>query len=441
MPSDFSWAIELAHLGGLGRAERRGGLVHDQDPGVEVDGPGDRHRLALTARQRLHRRLEVLEPRVEPAASPCASPTPSPSRRASRSGSAARARGTRCRRRRCCRPAPASGRWSRSRAPWRRAGCGSSTGSPLMRISPESAGWAPDRVCISVDLPAPLPPTRPTTSPGVEVDGDAVDGVDAAERHADVAHLDERDAGAARRRVRSSCASARPTGLDDDRQRVRRDASLTLDRRRPERRVDGDGRDEHDADHDVLRRRVDLEQHHARAQRLHDDRAEHGAGDRADAAGERRAADDRGGDDVELVLHAEAGDRGVEPGRLDRGADRAQDAHQDEREHDRAAGVDAAQLGRLGVAADGVDVAAEAAAAWRGRSSRASTPIRMTTGYAMPVGIFRPPAVGDAVRSAYWLASSAATGSCWRPDRGERRRRSRARRAPMSTHIGRTAKP
>ena len=56
MPSDFSWVIELAHLTGLGRAEGRGGLVHDEDLGVEVHGAGDGHRLALPARQRPHRR-------------------------------------------------------------------------------------------------------------------------------------------------------------------------------------------------------------------------------------------------------------------------------------------------------------------------------------------------------------------------------------------------
>ena len=39
---------------------------------------------------------------------------------------------------------------------------------------------------------------------GVQVDGDAVDGVDAAERHADVAQLDER-----RRHARSADVSAR----------------------------------------------------------------------------------------------------------------------------------------------------------------------------------------------------------------------------------------
>ena len=60
------------------------------------------------------------------------------------------------------------------------------TGWPLMPISPESAGWAPESVCIRVDFPAPLPPTTATTA-GVEVDADVFDGVDAAEGHADVA--------------------------------------------------------------------------------------------------------------------------------------------------------------------------------------------------------------------------------------------------------------
>ena len=51
---------EVADLGGLGRAERGGRLVHDQDPGVEVDGPGDGDRLALAAGQRLDRHREAL---------------------------------------------------------------------------------------------------------------------------------------------------------------------------------------------------------------------------------------------------------------------------------------------------------------------------------------------------------------------------------------------
>ena len=39
------------------------------------------------------------------------------------------------------------------------------TGWPSQRSSPESGGWAPETDLISVDLPAPLSPTRPTTSP------------------------------------------------------------------------------------------------------------------------------------------------------------------------------------------------------------------------------------------------------------------------------------
>ena len=57
---------EAADLGRLGRAERCGRFVHDQDPGVEVDRTGDRHGLALAAGQGLDRLGEVLEVRVEP---------------------------------------------------------------------------------------------------------------------------------------------------------------------------------------------------------------------------------------------------------------------------------------------------------------------------------------------------------------------------------------
>ena len=56
MPSSLSWRDEVAHLRGLGRAERGRRLVHDEDPGVEVDGSGDGDRLPLTAGQGLHRR-------------------------------------------------------------------------------------------------------------------------------------------------------------------------------------------------------------------------------------------------------------------------------------------------------------------------------------------------------------------------------------------------
>src|SRR5947209_12655474 len=40
-----------------------------------------------------------------------------------------------------------------------------SYGSPLSHIVPVSGLWNPDRILISVDLPAPLSPSRPSTSP------------------------------------------------------------------------------------------------------------------------------------------------------------------------------------------------------------------------------------------------------------------------------------
>ena len=45
----------------------------------------------------------------------------------------------------------------------------------------------------------------------------------------------------------------------------------------------------------------DADEAHPVRERLHHERAEHRARDGADAAGERGAADDRGGDDVQLV--------------------------------------------------------------------------------------------------------------------------------------------
>ena len=103
----------------------------------------------------------------------------------------------------------------------------------------------------------------------------------------------------------------------------------------------------------------EAEQHHARLQRLDDQRADERAVDRADAAGERGAADDRGRDHVELVELPEHVGRRVEPRRIDAGGDPRQRAHQRE-DHDRdLPGVDAGELGGFRVAAGGVDIAAE----------------------------------------------------------------------------------
>ena len=70
--------------------------------------------------------------------------------------------------------------------------CGSPPVRPLITISPESAGCAPDSVCISVDLPGTVSADEADDLAGIEVDADVVDRVHAAEGHSDVAELDER---------------------------------------------------------------------------------------------------------------------------------------------------------------------------------------------------------------------------------------------------------
>src|SRR3954452_1370174 len=200
-----------------------------------------------------------------------------------------------------------------------------------MTISPSLAGWAPESTRICVDLPAPLPPTRATTSPAWR------------------STLTPSTACTPPNETRMSRISTSGGGRPAPVSGTIVVGSLTLvigapsPRAAPGPRVEAHGDDEHDPDVDVLGRRVDLEQHHARTQRLHDHRAEHGAGDGADAAGERRATDDGRRDHVELVAHAESGDGGVEAGRLDGGAHCAEHPHQHERGRYGPAYVDAAQ--------------------------------------------------------------------------------------------------
>ena len=85
-----------------------------------------------------------------------------PRRRRARSP---RARGTGWRRRRGCRRAPGPGRRSRSRARSRPGAGDRDRSRRRSGSSPASASGCPAIVLTSVDLPAPLSPTRPTTSP------------------------------------------------------------------------------------------------------------------------------------------------------------------------------------------------------------------------------------------------------------------------------------
>ena len=108
---------------------------------------------------------------------------------------------------------------------------------------------------MSVDLPAPLPPTRPMTSPAKRSIDDAPDRVHAAERDVDVPHLHERHA--LGHRSSSHPPSAATTAVV---------------------RVETDGDDEHDAGHDALDRRGHAHEGEAVREGRHDDGAEDGAG-------------------------------------------------------------------------------------------------------------------------------------------------------------------
>src|SRR6202020_793959 len=103
--------------------------------------------------------------------------------------------------------------------------------------------------------------------------------------------------------------------------------------------VEADRADEHHADHHLLKGRVEAEQHHARLQRLDDQRADERAIDRADAAGKRGAADDRSRDHVKLVELSKHVGRRVESGRIDAGGDPGQRAHQGKDENHDLRGV------------------------------------------------------------------------------------------------------
>ena len=143
-------------------------------------------------------------------------------------------------------------------------------------------------------------------------------------------------------------------------------------------------------------------------------------GDRADAAGERRAADHRGGDHVELVEGAGGVGGGVEARGRDAGRDAAEHAHQAEDLHQHPAGRDAGQLGRLRVAADGEDVAAEAQALGQEGHHERRPRWRSGPGTAMPCGITRPPS-GQAMPLR--LGEPARDADRERIGVGDRRRR------------------
>ena len=171
-------ADEIEHGVDLGDRQRRRRLVHDEDQRIERGGAADRDALALAAGE-----VFDLEPRARRcgcrAARACR-PRPRASCALSRSGT------PRMRRSRLAAEQEIAGDVDRvaerevlvdhldplgaahRRARRRRPRC------PSITMRPESGTTAPDRTLLSVDLPAPLSPTSPSTSPArrVEVDVD-----------------------------------------------------------------------------------------------------------------------------------------------------------------------------------------------------------------------------------------------------------------------------
>jgi hypothetical protein len=132
--------------------------------GVEVDRAGDGHRLPLSAGERADRGLEVREPRVEPPDDLLGR------RRHGRVVERAEARAQLAPEEDVAGGVDVLGQRELlvdrlDAVLLRVTGLVMVTGSPLIRISPESAGGHRERVHQG-RLPAPLPPTSATTSPG-----------------------------------------------------------------------------------------------------------------------------------------------------------------------------------------------------------------------------------------------------------------------------------
>src|SRR5207253_1564719 len=150
------------------------------------------------------------------------------------------------------------------------------TGLPLTRISPEFGGWAPESAFMSVDLPAPLPPTRPMTSPAwrsTETSSTACTPPKETLMWR-ISTIGTCSATAMSSPALCAAASTAAVGIEADRQ------------------------DEHDAGHDVLDGWVVARVGQSVRERLHDEGAEDRSRDGTDAARERGPAYHRGGDHV-----------------------------------------------------------------------------------------------------------------------------------------------
>src|SRR4029453_8763108 len=186
---------EISDLLGLGRPERGGRLVHDQDARVEVDGPRDRDRLTLPTGERGDRHDEVLELRVEPphelsggVLHRAVIQVAEPRRELAAEEHVAR----RVDVVRQCEGLIDGLDRERLRVARMRDRHGLALDQDLARVSRVRPRQRSDQGGLS----GPVAADQPDHLAGIQVDGHAVHGVDAAERDPDVAQLDERRAGA-----------------------------------------------------------------------------------------------------------------------------------------------------------------------------------------------------------------------------------------------------
>ena len=194
---------------------------------------------------------------------------------------------------------------------------------------------------MSVDLPAPLSPMIGEHLARVELEAHPVEADDAAERLDEAAGPEDRACGSLRPRRR-----ARGIRCDGHLRtfRIHWSTETATMMSTPTAKVWQSTSSP--ASERPLRKTPD------------DEGAEQGAPHGAATAEEARAADDDGGDRVEVEVDAGVGRGGVGAADLDPGADREDRAGGEVHAHEHAVDADAGEARRLGVVADGVDVPA-----------------------------------------------------------------------------------
>src|SRR4051794_38946984 len=214
----------------------------------------------------------------------------------------------------------------------------SSTSSPLTISRPSVGFWKPEMIFMSVDLPAPLSPSRPRTSPWRRcrlMSRRAVTGPNRLETCST--------------RSTSSCARA-SSGVT-----MRSSATAAPLSHAPDVHVDHHRPEDRDAEDEVQVVGIHALERQPVAQDPEEQRAEERADRGALATGEQGAADDGGGHRAEHRLRrpGRVGCHRARPRRLEDAHEAGEEAAHDEVADDRHAHVDAG-LGRaVLVAADG----------------------------------------------------------------------------------------